>query len=198
MHKDAEVAPPNTTPPDPMAPDSSTKEGRSALPDWLRLGYITPRYSRAVSRAVEYAGNDFALHQVAAGLGKTADAETYLARSRHWRNHWNDKAESKGFKGFVGPRDESGKFLDPGDLTASGYWGDAFYEASSWAYSFGAVHDMARTVEMMGGEETVRKRLDAMFAEDDEGKTIFDATNEPYFSLPFSLFLSVYFSILTK
>ncbi|PLN85853.1 glycosyl hydrolase [Aspergillus taichungensis] len=185
MHKDAEVAPPNTTPPDPMAPDSSTKEGRSALPDWLRLGYITPKYSRAVSRAIEYAGNDFGLYQVADGLGKTADAKKYLERSRHWRNHWNKKAESKGFEGFVGPRDENGTFLDPGDLTASGYWGDAFYEASPWAYSFGAVHDMAHTVELMGGEKTARKRLDAMFEEDDEGKSIFDATNEPMFNTPY-------------
>ncbi|KAF9894758.1 hypothetical protein FE257_006648 [Aspergillus nanangensis] len=74
MVQDAEVVPANT-PVDPMAPDSSTKEGRGALPDWLHLGFITPRFSRAVSRAVEYACNDFALHQVAAGLGREDDAE---------------------------------------------------------------------------------------------------------------------------
>ncbi|KAH7333292.1 glycosyl hydrolase family 92-domain-containing protein [Rhexocercosporidium sp. MPI-PUGE-AT-0058] len=34
ISKDAEVTPPNTNPPDPMAPDSSTKESRGALPDW--------------------------------------------------------------------------------------------------------------------------------------------------------------------
>lgn len=42
MVKDAEVTPPNTIPPDPQAPDSSTKEGRGALPDWLTYGFITP------------------------------------------------------------------------------------------------------------------------------------------------------------
>lgn len=70
MVKDAEVTPANTNP-DPMAPGSSTKEGRGALPDWLAYGFITPTYARAVSQAVEYAYNDFSLHQVAKGLGKS-------------------------------------------------------------------------------------------------------------------------------
>jgi putative alpha-1,2-mannosidase len=85
MKTDAEVVPPNNN--DPIAPDSSTKEGRSALPDWLSLGYITPRFSRAVSRAVDYAENDFGLYQVASGLGKEEDSQKYLNRSRNWRNH---------------------------------------------------------------------------------------------------------------
>lgn len=46
MVKDAEVTPPNTVPPDPMAPDSSTKEGRGALPDlaclWLYHSNVQP------------------------------------------------------------------------------------------------------------------------------------------------------------
>lgn len=37
---------------------SSTKKRRSALPNWLSPGYITLRFSRAVSRAIKYAGND--------------------------------------------------------------------------------------------------------------------------------------------
>ena len=51
MVKNAEVTPPNNN--DPRDPTSSTKEGRGALPDWLSLGYITPRFGRSVSRAVE-------------------------------------------------------------------------------------------------------------------------------------------------
>ena len=76
MVKNAEITPPNTNP-DPMAPDSSTKEGRGALPDWHAHGFITPMFSRAVSRAVDYAYNDFSLYQVAAGLGRSEDAAKY-------------------------------------------------------------------------------------------------------------------------
>lgn len=122
MQTNAETVPPNNN--DPIAPDSSTKEGRGALPDWLSLGYITPRFSRAVSRAVEYSSNDFGLYQVASGLGKEEEATKYLNRSRNWRNHWNPKQESLGFSGFVAPRFENGSFQDYDPLQCGGcYWG---------------------------------------------------------------------------
>lgn len=51
MVKNAEVEPPKIL--DPRDSTGTIKEGRSALPDWLEHGFLTPRYSRAVSRAVE-------------------------------------------------------------------------------------------------------------------------------------------------
>lgn len=123
MVKDAEVVPPNND--DPRDKSGSTKEGRSALPDWLKYGYITPQFGRAVSRAVEYSANDFGLYQVAKGLGKDADADKYLNRSRNWRNHWNPNATSLGFSGFLVPRDENG-FIEQDPLSCGGcYWADA-------------------------------------------------------------------------
>lgn len=172
MVKDAEITPSNY-PIDPIAPDSSTHEGRGALPDWLSLGYITPRFTRAVTRAVEYACNDFGLYQVALGLGEEGDARRYLNRSRNWRNHWNPDQASLGFQGFVVPREQDGTFvaIDP---KSGGYWGDAFYEDGSWAYSWNDVHDMKHLVELMGGKEMFVQRLDIMF---DQG--IYDSSNEP-------------------
>jgi len=183
MLKDAEITPANE-PVDSMAPDSSTKEGRGALPDWKALGYITPKYSRAVTRAMEYSCNDFGLYQVASGLGKTDDAEKYLNRSRNWRNHFNSNQTSLGFKGFVVPRNSSG-FIETDPLNDSGYWGDPYYEASSWAYTWAAMHDMKHMIELMGGRQTVLNRLDTMFtpgADGSDSGMIFDPTNEPYVS----------------
>jgi predicted alpha-1,2-mannosidase len=188
MVKDAEVTPPNTIPPDPQAPDSSTKEGRGALPDWLNYGFITPTFSRSESRAVEYAYNDFSLYQVALGLGKTDDAVKYLNRSRNWRNHWNPDLQSLGYSGFVQPRNLSG-FIDTDPLTDIGYWGDFTYEASSWDYSFGDIHDMQKIVELMGGADTFFNRLESTFAVGANPANptgiIFDATNEPTFNVPY-------------
>ena len=179
--KDAEVTPVNGDP-DPQAPDSSTNEGRGALPDWIAYGFITPAFSRSASRAVEYAYNDFGLYQVASGLGKTADAEKYLNRSRNWRNHWNPDLESIGYSGFIVPRDLSG-FIATDPLTDSGYWGDAYYEASSWEYSWGDIHDMQTLVEWMGGADTFFSRLETMFTvgadPNNPSGIIFDSTNEP-------------------
>ncbi|TVY53540.1 putative secreted glycosidase [Lachnellula cervina] len=187
MVKDAEVTPVNSDP-DPQALDSSTKEGRGALPDWLQYGFITPTFSRAASRAVEYAYNDFALYQVATGLGKLDDAVKYLNRSRNWQNHWNPDLESIGFKGFIVPRTVSG-FLDTDPLTDAGYWADPYYEASSWDYSWADIHDMKKLVDWMGGANTFYSRLEAMFTvgadPNNSGGIIFDDTNEPTFNVPY-------------
>lgn len=140
MKTDAEVTPPNNH--DPIAPDSSTKEGRGALPDWLKYGYITPTFSRAVTRAVEYSVDDFGLSQVAAGLGNTDDLATYLNRSRNWRNQWNphQTALNASFFGFLAPRYANGSFVPSYNALEVGYWGDPEYEASSFEYSFNAHH----------------------------------------------------------
>jgi putative alpha-1,2-mannosidase len=128
MVKDAEVTPVNNN--DPRDLSSSTKEGRGALPDWLSLGYITPKYGRSVTRAVEYSVNDFSLYQVASGLGQMDDAKKYLSRSRNWRNHWDPNAASLNFTGFLVPRTTAG-FLKQDPLSCGGcYWGDGEWPAS--------------------------------------------------------------------
>ena len=179
MVTDAEKVPPNNN--DPKAPDSSTKEGRGALPDWIKYGYITPAYTRAVSRAVEYSGNDFGLYQVAKGLGKTADAEKYLNRSRNWRNHWDRNCSSNGHSGFVVPRKADGSFVAQDPLNCGGcYWGDAYYEDNSWVYSMNVAHDAAELVTRIGGPDKFVDRIDKMFS-----LNIFKAANEPGFTSPF-------------
>lgn len=179
MQTDAEVVPPNNF--DPKAPDSSTKEGRGALPDWLQYGYITPRFSRAVSRAVEYSTNDFGLYQVAAGLGMTTEASLYLNRSRNWRNHWDPQAKSHNHSGFMVPRLANGSFVPQDPETCGGcYWGDAYYEDSSWVYSMNAIHDIAELKKRIGGDARFVDRLNKLF---DLG--IFNAGNEPGFTSPY-------------
>ncbi|KAF2022218.1 glycoside hydrolase family 92 protein [Aaosphaeria arxii CBS 175.79] len=179
MQTDAEIAPPPNN--DPMAPDSSTKEGRGALPDWLKYGYITPAYTRSVSRAIEYSNNDFGLYQMAQGLGYDDDAAKYLNRSRNWRNHWNPRAESNNHTGFMVPRLANGSFVDQDPLSCGGcYWGDAYYEDNPWIYSLNALHDIARLKALSGGDEKFVDRVDKLF-----DLNIFNAGNEPGFTSPF-------------
>ncbi|KAJ8112583.1 hypothetical protein OPT61_g5082 [Boeremia exigua] len=180
MQTDAEVTPPLDII-DPRAPEASTKEGRGALPDWLQYGYITPRFTRAVSRAVEYSTNDFGLYQVAAGLEKSTEAATYFNRSRNWRNHWNPNATSEGHSGFVVPRQANGSFVPQDPKNCGGcYWGDAYYEDNAWIYSMNAIHDVAELKKRIGGDERFINRLDKLFSLD-----IFDAGNEPGFTSPY-------------
>ncbi|KAG7120083.1 putative secreted glycosidase like protein [Verticillium longisporum] len=191
MVKNAEVTPDNND--DPRDPFGSTKEGRGALPDWLEHGYITPKFTRSLTRAVEYSVNDFALHQVAVGLGKMEEAEIYLNRSRNWRNQWNPDLEALGFRGFLGPRDQnSGAWLDHDPLDCGGcYWGDLLYQGLSWEYSFNAHHDLSHLIDLAGGNHTFRDRLEKTFepgqykGNDQFGHTIFNPGNEPSFGTPY-------------
>ncbi|KAI9793009.1 MAG: hypothetical protein M1835_007502 [Candelina submexicana] len=191
MIKDAEIVPPNNN--DPQAPGSSTKEGRGALPDWHKYGYITPTYTRSVSRAMEYSLNDFALYQVASGVGDKANATAYLKRSQNWRKHYNPDAKAHGFSGFVVPKRANGKFEKQDPLDCGGcYWKDAYYEALPYEYTFGAHHDMAHLIKLSGGAETFVKKLDKMFEKGSNPhgdarfeKTIFNPGNEPSFASPY-------------
>lgn len=191
MVKDAEIVPVNNN--DPRDNSSSTKEGRGALPDWLQYGYITPKYGRSVSRAVEYSFNDFSLYQVATGLGKQDDAMKYLKRSQNWINHWNPNVTSLGFAGFLVPRSTAG-FIKQDPLSCGGcYWRDAYYEALPWEYSFNMHHDMDTLVALSGGPSTFVDRLNTMFKPgiNTSGRssgfdnTIFNPGNEPSFTTPY-------------
>ena len=192
MVQDAEVQPPNS-PVDPEAPESSDHEGRGALPDWKQYGYITPAFTRSVNRAAEYAINDFALFQVAQGLGHANDASKYLQRSRNWRNQWNPNATSFGFNGFFAPRNADGTFVGEDPVSCGGcYWADFFYEATPWEYSFSPYHDMAKLISLAGGPSTFVQKLNTLFTPNlnptgnpQFGNTIFNPGNEPCFNCPY-------------
>lgn len=178
MLKNAEVVPPNNN--DPRDLTGSTKEGRGALPDWLEYGFITPAFGRSVSRAVEYSVNDFAVYTVAQGLG-LENAPTYHNRSLNWRNHWNPDASSDfGFSGFVVPRNASGFIAQDPDTCGGCYWGDYYYEATPWEYSFNAHHDIDTLISYSGGADNFVARLQAFFA-----NGLFNPGNEPSFTTPY-------------
>jgi putative alpha-1,2-mannosidase len=144
------------------------KEGRAALRDWLELGYVSQdRNERCISRTVEYAANDFAISQVAAGEGRAGDEDKYLARSAGWQLTWDhDVVGVQGFKGFLAPRLSNGSFNSTGYNPAKCgdcSWSAITYEATPWEYSFNVPHDMARVVEFMGGKDEFERRLDWMF-----------------------------------
>ena len=163
MRKNAEVEPANNF--DPRAPDSSTKEGRGGLSDWINYGFLTTQFSRSVSRGLEYSIDDFGLHQVALGEGDDEGSAKYWRRSQNWRNYWNPDATSLGFQGFLNPRDQNG-FIPSDPLACCGYWEDAaYYQASSWEYSFNPHHDMALMIELSGGRDTFVSRLQTIFQE---------------------------------
>lgn len=132
VKKDAEVQP--FFDQNPVDAQGSLKQGRSALDDWIPLGYVSAdRNTRAVSKTVEYSLNDFAVSQIAAGE-EPGDQEMYLRRSAGWQLSWDHEASSRNFTGFVMPRYANGTFHKTYNITNCGdcNWSDESYEATAF------------------------------------------------------------------
>jgi predicted alpha-1,2-mannosidase len=146
--------------------------------DYRRQGWIRTGLN-AVSNTLEYAYNDYAVAQVASGLGKTEDAQRYFGRARQWQNLFNPAIESDGFKGFVMPRRLDGSWVPFDPKQYGGSWKSDFAEATSWTYSFFVPHQVGRLIEMMGGPKTFARRLDHA-----NSVPLIDFFNEPGFLAP--------------
>jgi predicted alpha-1,2-mannosidase len=161
-----------------VPPENAQKEGRGGLKDYNERGYITLADERAGSRTVEYAYDDFAISEVACGLGKKEEAAVYASHAHNFEHLWDKDMTVLGFKGFLRPRNPDGSWAEP-YLTVRGTWPDFMYEGDIWTYSLYAPQDMRRLIEMAGGTDLFNRRLDFIFT-----RGHFDVTNEPGFLMP--------------
>ncbi len=159
-------------------PKDAQKEGRGGLRDYNTRGYVTLADERSGSRTVEYAYDDFAIAEVACGLGKRDEAKVFAARTHNFESLWDADLSEGGFKGFLRPRNADGSWAPPNTLVR-GTWPNFFYEGDEWTYSLYAPQDMRRLIAMAGGNDTFVKRLDTTFL-----RGHFDVTNEPGFLVP--------------
>ena len=189
MLKDAEV--------DPGA--DHEKHGRGGLHEYLKYGYLPYGIDRAGTRTIEYAYNDYCIAQVAKGLGRMDVYELYIKLSQNWKNLWRADYEWDDVKGYIMPKDASGRWLDsvpwgkskvyhplipytPITKVAPWYlpwWSTFFYEALSAEYSLSIPHDVPGLIEACGGADTFRKRLDMFF-----DRKRYNVGNEPSFLTP--------------
>ena len=106
----------------PSSDEYKDGKGRRALASYLKYGYIPLEDSvwdafhkrEQVSRTLEYAFDDYALAQVAKGIGKTDDYDILMKRSQNWRNVFDSKT------GFVRGRYADGKWIEPFDPNVKG------------------------------------------------------------------------------
>jgi len=159
--------------PNPLSVVTDTVQASYKKRGWIPAGTMSS------SKSLEYSYNDFCVAQVAKGLGKTADYNTYYNRSLKWENLWNPNATSYGFKGFIVPKNTDGSFVDI-DLTYYwGSWHEYFYEGTAWDYSCFIPHQFDKMVYLSGGPEMYAHRLDSAFQ-----KSLINYGNEPSFLSP--------------
>lgn len=147
----------------------------SALNTYKKTGWI-PAGIMNVSMSLEYSYNDYCIATVSKGLGKTADYNYYLNRSKQWINMWNKNAESDGYKGFIMPKTADANFVNIDLKAYPGSWRNYFYEGSSWNYSYFMPHQFKELVALNGSNEMFAKKLNYGFE-----KKLINYGNEPAF-----------------
>jgi predicted alpha-1,2-mannosidase len=151
---------------------------------------------QAVSVTLEHAFDDWCLAQLARELGEEEDTELLLKRGGWWKNVF------RADQGFMWPKDDQSRWIEPFDPKFSGGQGGRLYftENSAYTYDWHPRHDLAGLVDTLGGRAAATAKLDRLFR-DSLGRSKFeyyatfpDSTgsvgqfvmaNEPSFHIPY-------------
>lgn len=116
---------------------------------------------QAVAVTLEHSYDDWCLAQLAKALNKNEDYEYFMKRSKNYKNVFNPAT------GFFAPKMADGKWIEPFDPILGGGIGSRsfFAENNAWTWNFSVQHDIPELINMLGGNETFVKRVDALFNE---------------------------------
>jgi putative alpha-1,2-mannosidase len=137
---------------DPTAPPGG-RGARTDVESYMQYGYIPSTIGRSVSKTTEFAHDDFALAQLAAAQGDTADHDALIERSHGWRALYDPAT------GFLRGKGTDGTFaaaagFDPLDL------GDDYTEANAWhSLWMAGAHDSDGLVALLGGGDAAVGKL---------------------------------------
>jgi predicted alpha-1,2-mannosidase len=124
-------------------------EARAGLTYAKKLGYIpADKVSESASSTLEEAYDDYAVAQVAKAVGKTADYDFFMRRSRAYQTLFNPA------RGFMQARNSDGSWASP----------DAGWtEGDQWVYLFAPLHDIPGVMALLGGRKPFNAQLDRHF-----------------------------------
>lgn len=127
------------------------------LDEYMKYGYVpVDGDGQAASKTVEYAFDDWTIARMAHAMNRADIAKTFDKRAENWRNLFNTK------DGFIEPRLSNGQFRTPFD-PARAEGDSGFTEGNSWQYSWFEPQDIQGMINLLGGDQQLIAKLDAMF-----------------------------------
>ena len=169
-----------------MAPRTHIYE-RDALADYLRLGYVPEDQHGIwhgygnVSMTLEYDAADFAISQLAAVPGDTADSAMLLEHAQNWRHLFNPQT------GYFQMRRRDGSWAPGFTNNVLEYDGNrAYQEGTASQYIWMVPFNLKRLADALGGPDAASARLDTFFTELNAGDNSVYAYmgNEPCVETP--------------
>jgi predicted alpha-1,2-mannosidase len=136
----------------------------SAMRDERGLNYVKERgyipadkEVESVSKALEYAVDDWCIGEMATKLGETKDAELYFKRAGYYKNYFDSSIR------FVRPKMSDGSWKTPYNPFLSIHENGDFTEGNGWQYTWLVPQDVEGLVQLMGGDDAFTKKLDSLF-----------------------------------
>lgn len=122
------------------------------------LGYIpADKEVESVSKALEYAVDDWCIAEMARRLHKTSDYDYYSKRAGYYRNYFDSTIR------FVRPKLSNGQWKSPYDPFQSIHENGDFTEGNGWQYTWLVPQDVEGLIGLMGGDATFINKLDSLF-----------------------------------
>ena len=112
----------------------------------------------SVSKALEYAYDDWCIAQVAKALGKTDDYNLFMDRAAYYKNYY-DKST-----GFMRGKRSNGDWVSPFNPMYATNKQPEYTEGNAWQYSWFVPHDVDGLIALMGGNDRFISRLDSLFS----------------------------------
>jgi predicted alpha-1,2-mannosidase len=121
-------------------------------------GYIpADKEKESVSRALEYAIDDWSVARFAEKMGDTGKAEYYTKRSKAYKRYFDPKTR------FVRPVMSDGSFRKPFSPFKSVHEVGDFTEGNSWQYTWLVPQDVKGLIDLMGGDDAFEAKFDSFF-----------------------------------
>ncbi|HUX55538.1 MAG TPA: GH92 family glycosyl hydrolase [Bacteroidales bacterium] len=127
------------------------------------LGFIpSDLENKSVSKALEYAYNDWCIAQMAKELGKTDDYNWFMERSKRYAKYYDKET------GFMRGKNADGKWREPFDPRHSQHEKNDYTEGNAFQWSWFVPQDVNGLVDLMGGKEKFIEKLDTLFSTSSE------------------------------
>ena len=136
---------------------------RVGIEDYNRQGFVAgDKHGECIARTMEFAYDDFCIAQLAKALGKKDDHETFLDRSRNYRNVLDPQTR------LVRGRRSNSAWMDPNDWSISVWAGESAQSLEIYRrnHTLFVPHDVQGLIDFLGGDDRLCESLDTLFATD--------------------------------
>jgi len=123
------------------------------------LGFIPcDKENESVSKALEYAYDDWCIAQFAQALGKKDDYQKYMERSKRYVRYFDKRT------GFMRGVNSDGSWKTPFNPRFSNHGRSEYVEGNAWQWAWFVPHDVKGLIDLYGGEKAFLTRLDSLFS----------------------------------